>query len=87
MQFLILVLSLFMPFLQPIVQHGAGKVHQKLGIPQPPMQPGQAAPMLQATPPQYGNPTPPQYHFDGVRWYKFENGQTYVWTGPDSPVF
>lgn len=84
MQFLFLLLSLFMPFLQPVVQHGADKMHRKLGIPQQPSQQPAQPPMLQPMPAQAPIP---QYHFDGIRWYKYENGQVYVWNGNGPPQF
>jgi hypothetical protein len=83
MQFLVLFLSLFMPFLQPIVQHSADKMQQKLGIPPAASQPPAQQPMLAQPPAQ----PLPQYHFDGVRWYKYENGQVYVWNSNSPPQF
>jgi hypothetical protein len=81
---LLLVLSFFMPFLQPIVQHGADKMQQKLGIQQPQSQMVATQPMMQGQTPL---PQPPQYYFDGVRWYKYENGQVYVWNSHLPPQF
>jgi hypothetical protein len=83
MQLFLLIFSLLMPFLQPIAQHGANKMQEKLGIPQQQSQQVASQPMMQGHTPV---PQPPQYHFDGVRWYKYENGQTYVWTGNGSPT-
>ena len=85
MQLVVLIFTLLMPFLQPLAQFGAGKMHEKLGV----VPPGQSQPV--ATQPMMQGPTPtvppqpPQYHFDGVKWYKYENGQVYVWTGNTPP--
>ena len=84
MQLFMLIFTLLMPFLQPVAQIGANKMQEKLGI-----QPGQSQsvamqPMMQGPTPR---PQPPQYHFDGVRWYKYENGQVYVWNGNGRPTF
>lgn len=86
MQLFVLIFTLLMPLFQPLAQFGANKVHEKLGI--PPQQSQQVAtqPMMQGPTPMVP-PQPPQYHFDGVKWYKYENGQVYVWNGTGSPSF
>lgn len=86
MQLFVLIFTLLMPFLQPLSQFGADKVQEKLGVQRYPSQQVAQQPMMQGPTPAY-QPQPPQYHFDGVKWYKYENGRTYVWTGTGQPVF
>jgi|688.fasta_scaffold428382_2 hypothetical protein len=85
MQLLIVLFTAFlMPLLQPVAQLGAAKVHETLGVPLQQSQSVATQPMMQGPPPVV-RPQPPQYHFDGARWYKYENGQIYVWTGNSAP--
>jgi hypothetical protein len=86
MQLFFLVFSLLMPFLQPIAQHGATKIQEKLGVQPQQSQSVATQPMMQGPTPMV-LPQPPQYHFDGVKWYKYENGQVYVWNGNTAPQF
>lgn len=85
MQLFVLIVTLLMPFLQPLSQLGAEKMQQNLGIPQQQSQQVATQPMMRGPTPAY-QPQPPQYHFDGVRWYKYENGQVYVWNGNGFPT-
>lgn len=85
MQLFILLFTLLMPLLQPIAQLGATKVHEKLGVPQQQSQQVAMQPMMQGPTPAM-QPQPPRYHFDGVKWYKYENGQVYVWNGNGPPT-
>lgn len=84
MQIFLVIMTLLMPFVQPIVQAGADKMHTRMGIPAGQSQSVAMQPMMQQRAPA---PLPPQYHFDGAKWYKYENGQVYVWTGIGHPSF
>jgi hypothetical protein len=86
MQLFVLLMTLLMPFLQPVAQFGANKMQEKLGVPQQQSQPVAMQPMMQGPSPMV-RPQPPQYRFDGAKWYKYENGQTYVWNGNGPPQF
>lgn len=86
MQLFILIFSFLMPFLQPFAQHGANKMQEKMGIQPSPSQSVAMQPMMQGPTPMV-QPQPPQYHFDGVRWYMYKDGQVYVWNGTGSPSF
>lgn len=67
MNWLFLVLSFLMPVVQPVMASGVQRVQARL------QQKPAAQPQAYAQPPQ------PVYHHDGRNWYKFENGQWYVW--------
>ena len=84
MQFVVLILTFLMPFLQVGAQAGANKMQEKLGVRAQQSQQVAQQPMMQGLTPAY-QPQPPQYHFDGVKWYKYENGQVYVWNGNGPP--
>lgn len=86
MQLFVLIVTLLMPFLQPIAQLGANKMQEKMLLQRQPSQLVATQPMMQGPTPAPA-PQPPRYHFDGVKWYKYENGQIYVWNGYGSPVF
>lgn len=84
MQLFLMIFTLLMPLLQPVAQFGAAKMQERLGV-QPQQSHSVATqPMMQGPPPVV-RPQPPQYHFDGARWYKYENGQVYVWNGNGPP--
>ena len=85
MQLFILIMTLLMPFLQPIAQLGADKMQEKLHMQRHPSQTVSTQPMMPGPTPTVP-PQPPLYRFDGVKWYKYENGQIYVWTGYGTPA-
>lgn len=64
MQWVLILLSLFMPIVQPVIQRGADKMAQRMGVQQAP-QPQQQQPYVV---------------FHEGRWWKYEHGQWYVWT-------
>lgn len=84
MQLVVMILTLLMPFLQVGAQFGAHKVQENIRVRQQQSQPVATQPMMQGPSPAY-TPQPPRYHFDGARWYKYENGQVYVWNGNGPP--
>lgn len=60
---------LILPLLQPLTDYGSDKLQKTLGIKQVQQQ-QQQAPMAQ--------PQPHIVYHEGL-WWKFENGQWYVW--------
>lgn len=59
--------ALLAPVFQPIVQHGANRLHHRLQIPQENRRVG----------PQVA--TQPYVVYHNGEWWKFENNQWYVW--------
>lgn len=68
MNWLMVLLTFFMPVVQPMVQTGVAKVQAKLQQQQVQQQ------------------QQPQIVFHEGRWWKYEQGQWYVWvpTGPEN---